>query len=210
MTTTSTVFIVEDDADVRIGLSRLLDSAGFSVEGFGSAEDFLEACDATRPGCLLLDLRLPLADGLDLQDTLRERGVLLPIVFLTGHGRVEDGVRAMKAGAVDFLQKPVKDQVLTEAIRKALALDTVLRSESADVQACRTRYDTLTDRQREVLPLIVAGWLNKQIGFELGVSERTVKAHRAQVMLRMRASSVADLVRIAAKLNLPEAPRPPR
>ena len=208
MTSTPTVFVVEDDADVRLGLTRLLHASGFQVSGFASAEEYLSVCDPDTPGCLLLDLRLPRASGLELQDLLRDRGVLLPIVFLTGHGRVEDGVRAMKAGALDFLQKPVKDEVLLDAIRTAIAQDAVARSEGADIQACRARYATLTERQRQVFPLIVSGWLNKQIGFELGVSERTIKAHRSQVMLRMHASSLADLVRIAARLGLPDAPPP--
>jgi FixJ family two-component response regulator len=208
MTHTGTVHVVEDDADVRQAVARLLDSAGYRVATYDSAESYLNTADVCRPGCLLVDLRLPQRSGLDLQDELRARGGSMPIVFLTGHGRVEDSVRAMKHGAAEFLLKPVSETVLIEAVAGAVAADAASRLEAADLSACRARYDRLTERQRHVVPLLIGGWLNKQIGFELGVSERTVKAHRAQIMRRMGASSLADVIAAAAKLGV-SGRRPP-
>jgi FixJ family two-component response regulator len=210
MTQTGTVFVVEDDTDVRQAMARLLDAAGHAVATYESAEQYLDTLDASRPGCLLLDLRLPQRSGLDLQDELRSRGAGLPIIFLTGHGRVEDSVRAMKHGAVDFLLKPVSEVALLEAISRAMAADAAWRHDEADMRVLRERYHTLTDRQRFVVPMLVGGWLNKQIGFELGVSERTIKAHRAQIMRRMGASTLAELIAIAARLAIQTRRAPTR
>ena len=197
-----TVFLVEDDEALRRATSRLLESCGFDVRPFAAAEEFLAAFDPAIPGCLLLDLRLPGQSGLELQRTLEGRGDVPPIVFLTGHADVPTSVFAMKRGAVDFLEKPVRDEELVAALERALERDLRTRRDRGERAKIEKRYATLTPREREVLALIVAGKLNKQTAMALDIAERTVKLHRARVLEKMRADSVADLVRMAASLDL--------
>lgn len=196
------VFVVDDDASVRKALSRLFRAAGLGVATFASAQDFLRNERPDAPACLVLDVRMPGLDGLELQHRLNGRAAALPIVFLTGHGDIPMSVQAMKAGAVDFLPKPVHDQDLLNAVRQALAKGMQARQDLAEASELRRRADTLTPREREVLTLVVSGMLNKQAGFKLGVSEKTIKVHRGQVMKKMQAPSLADLVRMAAKLGI--------
>jgi FixJ family two-component response regulator len=200
------VFVVDDDVSVRESLELLISSAGLKSETFGSAREFLSRPRATVPCCLLLDVTLPGLNGLELQQQLAERREM-PIIFITGYGDVPMSVRAMKAGAVEFLTKPLKDDVLLDAIRSAIerSRDT-LRRES-DMQGLRHCYQSLTPREREVMALVVSGLLNKQVGGELGISEVTVKAHRGQVMRKMKADSLPDLVTMAARLGLRSAPQ---
>ena len=199
------VFLIDDDAARRRATTRLLVSHGFEVRSFGAAEEFLAAYDPAEPGCLLLDLRLPGQSGLELQRTLAERGATPPIVFVTGHADVPTSVFAMKRGAIDFLEKPVKEQDLVAALGRALALDASTRLERQQLQKVQQRYARLTAREREVFSEIVAGRLNKQAAHTLGIAERTVKLHRSRVLAKMGADSVADLVRMAEALDL----RPP-
>jgi FixJ family two-component response regulator len=196
------VFVVDDDASVRRSTERLVRTLGFGIQVFASAREFLDGARMDRPGCLVLDVHMPGLSGLDLQRELAQRGVEIPIIFLTGHGDIPMTVRAMKAGAVEFLTKPVKSLDLVAAIRGAIERGRVSYQTRREIEVLRERYERLTPREREVLPLIVAGLLNKQIAGELAASERTVKFHRAHVMKKMEAVSVADLVRMAARLGV--------
>jgi FixJ family two-component response regulator len=194
------VAVVDDDPDIREALGGLLRSVGVGVELFGSVQEFLGSARPELPGCLILDVRLPGRSGLDLQDELAKANMQVPIIFITGHADVPMSVRAMKAGAVEFLTKPVRDQDLLDAIQLAIAMDRARRDEERTLAGLRADFDTLTPREREVMIMVVAGRLNKQIAGDLGLSEATVKAHRSQVMRKMRAQSLAELVRKADKL----------
>ena len=202
MTASPTVHVVDDDASMRRSLARLLGGAGYEVALYATAEEFLAAAGPALTGCILLDLRLPGASGLELQDRLVERGCPAPVVFLTGHGDVPASVRAMKRGAVDFLQKPVAADELLAAVSSALARDAAARRHLGDLAELRALAATLSDRQREVWLRVVRGQLNKQIAYDLGIVERTVKLHRAKAMEKLHARSTADLVRIAERLGL--------
>ena len=192
-----TVFVIDDDAAVRKAVSRLLRSAGIAVAVFASPGEFLAQYDPDMPGCLVLDLAMPDISGLQLQTTLAKKGCTLPIIFLTGHGDVSKSVQAMKHGAFDFFSKPVKEKDLLPAVRAAIERDAVARREQARRSEICARLDTLTPREREVLEHVVAGKLNKQIASDLGITEATVKMHRARVMTKMKVQGVADLVRLA-------------
>jgi FixJ family two-component response regulator len=194
--------VVDDDDAFRTAVTRLLRAAGYEVRAYASSGDFLMAEEDPVPGCVLLDLRMPGPDGLELQAALARRGGPLPIIFLTAHGDVAASVRAMKGGAEDFLTKPVKREALLSAIRDAIQRDDLRREGREQLQVIRRRYEALSPRERSVLDHVVAGRLNKQIASAIGASERTVKAHRARVMSKMGASSVAELVRAIDRLGL--------
>jgi FixJ family two-component response regulator len=196
------VFVVDDDRSFREALRRLITSVGLAVEVFPTAQAFLSTPRPDVPGCLVLDVRLPGLSGLDLQRELADSEAALPIIFLTGHGDIPMSVRAMKAGAVEFLTKPFREQDLLDAIRSAIERDRATRRERQELGELRRRYDSLTPRERDVMARVVAGLLNKQVAAELGTSEATVKEQRGQVMQKMQAGSLADLVRTAARLGI--------
>jgi FixJ family two-component response regulator len=197
------VFVVDDDEGMRQSLKNLIGSVGLRVEAFASAQEFLRSKLTDVPGCLVLDVRLPGLSGLDLQKRMAEAGIEIPIIFITGHGDIPMTVQAMKAGAVEFLTKPFRDQDLLDAIQQALEHDRKTREQRAEIEKLRSRLESLTPREREVMGLVVAGLLNKQIAGELGTSETTIKIHRHQVMEKMGAGSLAELVRMADRLGIP-------
>jgi FixJ family two-component response regulator len=198
----STVFIVDDDGDMREAIKDLVESVGLRAEAFATAEEFLSRQRTDDPSCLVLDVRLPQMSGLDFQRQLADVDIQIPIIFITAHGDIPMSVRALKAGAVEFLTKPFKDQDLLDAIQQALLFDRAAQEAQAEIRDLRQRYQTLTLREREILTLVVSGKLNKQIGFEIGAAEATVKVHRGHVMQKMQAESLADLIRMADKLKL--------
>jgi RNA polymerase sigma factor (sigma-70 family) len=203
MTRASVVFVVDDDPSVRSSLKFLLSSVGLQVESFESAETFLQRKPPDAPSCLVLDVRLRGLSGLDFQHELAARNIRIPIVFVTGHGDIPMSVRAMKAGAIEFLTKPYRDQDLLDAVRIALEQDRARREQERDLMDLQQRFDSLTPREQEVISMVVSGMLNKQIAGELGTAENTVKVHRSRAMEKMNAQSFADLVRMIEKLKGP-------
>lgn len=204
---TAIVFVVDDDISVRESLELLIRCGGWKAETFASAQEFLDHPRALIPSCLLLDVSLPGLNGLDLQTRIAAERIDMPIIFITGHGDVPMTVRAMKAGAVEFLTKPFSDEVLMHAIRQALERSRLVLGHETETQALRDCYRSLTPRERQVMALVVSGLLNKQVAGELGISEITVKAHRGMVMKKMKADSLPDLVRMSAKLDLVPTPK---
>lgn len=203
MNTELTVCVIDDDDSVRAALADLLESAGLHAEAYGSGHEFLESrAGKTLPNCLVLDVRLPRMNGLDLQKQFAAAGIITPVIFITGHGDIPMSVQAMKAGAVDFLPKPFRDQDLLDAINRAVEKDRFQRRNLAELSELKQRFTDLTPRERDVMRLVIRGLLNKQIASDLGASETTIKVHRAQVMRKMQANSLPDLVRMAEKLSL--------
>ena len=196
------VHVVDDDEDARKGMARLLGAAGLAARTYASAVEFLGAIEAESAGCIILDVRLPDHHGLDLQASLAERGVPLPIIFVTGHGEIRDTVRAIQRGAVDFLTKPVDGGVLLAAVQRAIAQDTAARAARARQQELRQRYERLTPREREVFLHLISGQLNKQVAADLQITERTIKLHRASVLQKLEVSSMAELARMAVDLGI--------
>jgi len=205
--TTPVVFVVDDDVSVRESLESLIRWGGWKPETFSSALDFLSRPRGETPSCLVLDVELPDLNGLDVQERIAADRTEMPIIFITGHGDIPMSVRAMKAGAAEFLTKPFERDVLLNAIRRAIERSRVALVQAAELKMLQERFASLTPREREVLVWVVSGLLNKQVGAELGMTEATVKAHRGQVIRKMKADSLADLVRIAARLDLPLPPR---
>ena len=201
MSTTPLIHVVDDDESLRTALLRLLDASGFEARGYASTGEFMLQPPADRPGCVLLDMRLPGPSGLDLQEAMQRHGIALPVVFLTGHANVANSVRAMKAGAVDLLTKPVQRDILLDALRRALARDASERAARTEAQRLRETLALLTPREREVFDLVAAGRLNKQIAAELGIAERTVKLTRAHVMEKLGVDSAAELGGLAERLR---------
>jgi FixJ family two-component response regulator len=195
------VFVIDDDASMREAISRLLAAVGLAVKPFSSAKEFLSSGLPDIPGCVVLDVRLPGLSGLDLQREMVARGIHVPVVFITGHGDIPMSVQAMKAGAVEFLTKPFRDQDLLDAVRSGIHRDRKARKERAEMAELRSALEQLTQREREVMSLVVSGLLNKQIAMRLGASEKTIKIHRSHVMQKMHADSLADLVKMSQKLG---------
>jgi FixJ family two-component response regulator len=196
------VYVVDDDPSVRKALERLLRSVGHDAKAFASASEFLDFSHSDAPGCLVLDLKMPKLSGLELQDLLAEKGISFPIIFITGHGTVPTSVRALKSGAVDFLQKPFEDRELLDAVAQGIEKHRRLRQAQKEMKTLQSRLETLTPREREVFRFVASGRLNKQVALDLGIGEKTIKVHRARVMQKMGAQSFADLVRFAEKLGI--------